>query len=111
MRQAVMTQPGKIEFREAPEPSAGPGEVLLRVQRIGVCGSDMHMYKEGNVGGIRIERAPGGLIVGHEAAGVIEAVGEGVDASRVGQRVAVEPCIPCGRCQWCQDRFTHVSFA
>lgn len=101
MKRAVLKTIKTFEIQDAPVPEPKPGEVLLRVTGVGVCGSDMHMYKEGNIGGIAITEAPGGLVPGHEVAGRIEAVGEGVDPARVGQRVAVESCINCGHCHWC----------
>jgi hypothetical protein len=72
MRQAVMTQPGVIEIREVTAPAPGPGEVLLRVHRIGVCGSDIHVYHGAHV----FTKYP--VVQGHEFSGVIEAVGDQV---------------------------------
>ena len=71
MRQAVMTEPGKIEFRDVPEPAPGPGEVLLRIKRIGVCGSDVHV----NHGRHPFTSYP--VVQGHEFSAVVEAVGAG----------------------------------
>ncbi len=91
MRAAVLVEPGLIEIHERPVPTPAPGEVLVRVSSVGVCGSDTHYYRHGRVGTFVVE-AP--LILGHEAAGTIAAVGSGVADSRVGQRVSIEPQDP-----------------
>lgn len=98
---AVMVTPGKIELEERPVPAPGPGQVLVEVSAVGVCGSDVHYFTEGRIGDFVVE-AP--LVLGHEAAGVVRALGPGVDDLEVGQRVAMEPGIPCGRrrCHACR---------
>lgn len=91
MRAAVLVEPGRIEMEERPIPTPGPGDVLVRVSAVGVCGSDTHYYRHGRVGSFVVE-AP--LVLGHEAAGTIVGVGESVDPSRIGQRVSIEPQRP-----------------
>lgn len=91
MRAAVLIEQGRIEMEERPVPTPQPGDVLIRVSSVGVCGSDTHYYRHGRVGGFVVE-AP--LVLGHEAAGTIVGVGESVDPSRVGQRVSIEPQRP-----------------
>jgi L-iditol 2-dehydrogenase len=91
MRAAVLVQPGRIELEHRPVPTPEPGDVLIRVSSVGVCGSDTHYYRHGRVGGFVVE-AP--LVLGHEAAGTIVAVGRGVDEARIGQRVSIEPQRP-----------------
>jgi L-iditol 2-dehydrogenase len=81
-----------------PDPAAG--EVLVRLRAVGICGSDMHWYKEGGIGS---SLASYPQVLGHEPAGEIVAVGKGVDGVRVGQRVAVEPAITCGHCEFCRS--------
>jgi len=76
---------------ERPIPAPGPGDVLIRVSSVGVCGSDTHYYRHGRVGSF-VVRQP--LVLGHEAAGTIVGVGEGVDRSRIGERVSIEPQRP-----------------
>lgn len=76
----------------------GPADVTVRVRAGGICGSDLHYYQGGGFGAVRV-REP--MILGHEAAGEIIAVGAEVRHLRVGQRVAINPSRPCGRCQYC----------
>lgn len=91
MRAAVMYSPGDIRLEDVPKPVAGPGEVLLKVSAVGVCGSDLpRMLTKG------AHRMP--LICGHEFSGHIERLGEGVEGFREGDLVAVAPLIPTGDC-------------
>ncbi|MDT5191637.1 MAG: L-iditol 2-dehydrogenase [Mycobacterium sp.] len=98
MRASVMTGVGTLQIEERPVPSPGPHEVLIEVAAVGVCGSDVHYYRNGRIGDFIVEEP---MILGHELSGRIAAVGDGVDAGRVGQRVAVEPQHPCRRCRQC----------
>jgi L-iditol 2-dehydrogenase len=91
MRAAVLVEPGRIEMEERPIPTPAPGDVLVRVSAVGVCGSDTHYYRDGRLGNFVVD-AP--LVLGHEAAGTIVGVGESVDPSRIGQRVSIEPQRP-----------------
>ena len=99
MRASVLVSQETIEMQERPVPRPGPGEVLIQVRAVGVCGSDVHYYREGRIGDMVVE-AP--LILGHEVSGVIVAVGQGVDEARVGGRVAVDPQRPCRLCRFCK---------
>jgi threonine dehydrogenase-like Zn-dependent dehydrogenase len=83
----------RAEMREVPEPAAG--EVRLRVEACGLCGSDLHVY-HGEPG-----RVAAGMTLGHEMVGVIDAVGAGVEGWRAGDRAAVEPLLSCGACERC----------
>ncbi len=87
----------RIEDRDRPEPKAG--EVLVNVKAVGVCGSDIHWYHEGHIGDRYVD---GPLVLGHEAAGEIVALGEGVSAWQVGDRVALEPGLYCRKCDFCK---------
>jgi L-iditol 2-dehydrogenase len=91
MRVAVLVEPGRIEMEQRPVPTPAPGDVLIRVSSVGVCGSDTHYYRHGRIGSFVVE-AP--LVLGHEAAGTIVGVGESVDPARIGQRVSIEPQRP-----------------
>jgi L-iditol 2-dehydrogenase len=91
MRAAVLVGSGRIEVEERPVPNPAPGDVLIRVSSVGVCGSDTHYYREGRLGSFVVD---GPLVLGHEAAGTIVGVGDSVDPDRVGQRVSIEPQRP-----------------
>src|ERR1700683_3958340 len=99
MRAAVLqkTLHLTIESRKRPEPNRG--EVLIRVKAVGVCGSDVHYYTHGRIGPFVVERP---MILGHEMAGIIEAVGPEVAEERIGEAVAVEPGIPDRVCEFCR---------
>lgn len=79
-------------------PSVGPGQVQVRVANGGICGSDLHYYQDGGFGVVRV-REP--MILGHEIAGTVEAIGEGVSGLTIGQAVAVNPSHPCNQCIYC----------
>ncbi len=89
MKALVYTGPQALEFREAPDPQAGEGEVTIRVESVGICGSDMHAYLGHD------DRRPAPLILGHEAAGII------TDGPRTGGRVTINPLVTCGKCPAC----------
>ncbi len=98
MRAAVLRGVGDVIVEDRPTPRAGPGEVLVRVTSVGVCGSDTHYYEHGRIGRFVVD-AP--LVLGHEAAGEVADLGAGVTSLVVGQRVSVEPGVPdltCGQC-------------
>ncbi len=99
MRASVLTGPQTIELMERPVPEPAADEVLVRVGSVGVCGSDVHYYAHGRIGTMVVE---GPLVLGHEVGGTVVAVGEAVDPTRVGQRVALEPQRPCRRCRQCK---------
>ena len=94
-----MVRPGLIELEERPVPVPGPGQVLVEVSAVGVCGSDVHWFTEGRIGELAVD---GPLVLGHEASGVVRALGPGADRLKVGDRIAMEPGIPCGRCRACR---------
>jgi L-iditol 2-dehydrogenase len=98
-RAAVLTKPGEIVLEEREVPTPGPREVLVEIASVGVCGSDIHYYEHGRIGDF-VVREP--LILGHECAGRVAAVGEGVTKHAVGDRVTLEPGVPCGRCGQCR---------
>jgi L-iditol 2-dehydrogenase len=90
-----------LRLAERPDPTPGPGEILLRVTAVGVCGSDIHYYTEGNIGEAVVRP---GFVMGHEFAGEVVALGEGVSARdfAIGDRVAVDPAVNCGVCEFCE---------
>ena len=98
MRAVFIHAPFDVRLGDLPTPNAGPGTVLVDVEAVGLCGSDLHYYKEGAIGAAQTITAP--FVPGHEVAGrVREAVPErGIGA---GARVVIEPARPCGACEWC----------
>lgn len=95
MLQQVMTAPGKIEFREVPVPEIGANQVLVKMMRLGICGSDIHVYH----GKHPYTSYP--VTQGHEVSGIIAQVGEQVKDLQVGQKVVIEPQVYCGKCYPC----------
>ncbi len=96
MLQQVMTAPGVIEFREVPTPQPGPGEVLVKIQKIGICGSDIHVYH----GEHPFTSYP--VTQGHEVSGEVAALGEKVTGLSLGQKVTIQPQVVCGKCWPCR---------
>ena len=88
-----------LRIGREPRPAPGPGEVLLRVATVGVCGSDVHYYLEGRIGD-QVVVEP--IVLGHEFSAWVAGLGAGVEGLEVGQLVSVEPGIPCGECEPCQ---------
>lgn len=106
MKAAFLTALRRMELREAPEPVlARADDVLIRVDTVGVCGSDMHYYRAGRIG-CQIVQYP--WVVGHECAGTVQAVGAGVRSLRPGQRIAVDPLIWCHKCDQCLAGNIHT---
>jgi L-iditol 2-dehydrogenase len=99
MRAARLHGPGDIRVGEEPPPTAEPGSSLVRVTAVGICGSDLHWWTEGAIGDARLEHP---LALGHEAAGVIDS------GPRRGERVAIDPAIPCGICRPCLDGYRNL---
>ena len=100
MRVAVMVGIGKVEIQERPIPVPKPGEALVRIKSVGICGSDVHYFLEGKIGDFVVNPP---FILGHECAGEVVEVGKGVKKVRPGDRVALEPGIPCGNCKFCRS--------
>lgn len=100
MLASVLQRVGELTIEELPVPSPAADEVLVRVASVGVCGSDVHYYKDGYIGEY-VVREP--LILGHEVSGTIVAVGADVPDTRIGERVAIEPQRPCRVCQYCKN--------
>ncbi|WP_308123789.1 NAD(P)-dependent alcohol dehydrogenase [Modestobacter marinus] len=98
MRVSVLRGVGDVVVEERPVPEAGPGQVVVRVASVGVCGSDVHYYEHGRIGQYVVESP---LVLGHEAAGEVVDVGPGVTSPAVGQRVSVEPGVPDLECEQC----------
>jgi L-iditol 2-dehydrogenase len=102
MKQATMIAPGQIDIHKTSAPTPGPGEVLLRIQCIGVCGSDIHVYH----GKHPLTSYP--VVQGHEFSAIIEALGHGVTGLTPGSKVTSMPQIVCGECAPCRRGDYHI---
>ncbi|MDO3677806.1 NAD(P)-dependent alcohol dehydrogenase [Paenibacillus ehimensis] len=100
MKAAVLDRPLSIEVRDVPVPEPRPDEALVKVHCIGICGSDVHYYEHGRIGRYEVKQP---IILGHEVAGTVVKVGSAVTNVAVGDRVAVEPGVTCGRCDYCKS--------
>lgn len=98
MKVCVLTGKQKLEWTERPIPQPGRNEVQVKLEYVGICGSDLHFYQEGRLGNWDLD---GPLALGHEPGGVVSAVGEGVVNLKVGDKVAIEPAVGCGECEDC----------
>ena len=98
-RAAVLHAPGDLRVEERAVPEPGPREVLVEIAAVGVCGSDIHYYEHGRIGP-HVVREP--LVLGHESAGRVAALGRDVTRHAIGDRVTLEPGVPCGRCRECR---------
>ncbi|WP_285660761.1 zinc-dependent alcohol dehydrogenase [Actinorhabdospora filicis] len=94
MRTAWLHGAGDVRVTEGPVPEPGPGEALVKVTAVGLCGSDLHWYGEGAIGDVRLSEP---IVPGHETAGVV------MSGALTGRRVAVDPAIPCHRCELCVE--------
>jgi L-idonate 5-dehydrogenase len=96
----VIQAPDDLRVVECDVDALVPGQVLVQVGFGGICGSDLHYFHQGGFGTVRIKRP---MILGHEVAGTVSAVGEGVARVKPGDRVAINPSRPCGRCKYCWE--------
>ena len=110
MRGIVFLGNRKLEVQEFPDPTPGPGEVVLAIKASGMCGSDLHPYRAtGNAaGGLGLGGGGTPVIGGHEPCGVVAAVGAGVDAGLIGQRVMNHHYKGCGRCKHCRVGWSQL---
>ncbi len=99
MRAARLHAVGDLRVADEPEPEGGPGMSLVRVTAVGICGSDLHWWDEGAIGDAKLSHP---LVLGHEGAGVI------ADGPRRGERVAIDPAIPCETCRACRDGYRNL---
>jgi L-iditol 2-dehydrogenase len=98
-RAAVLHGPGDVRLEERAVPEPGPREVLVEIAAVGVCGSDVHYYEHGRIGSF-VVREP--MVLGHESSGRVAALGPGASEHAVGDRVTLEPGVPCGACRECR---------
>ncbi len=107
MKAAVFYSGADVRVEEVPDLRPGPGQVLCRVAAAGICGSDLHGYRAAKAGRPTAGKYPR-VAPGHELAGTVVALGEGVTALAVGDRVGIEPLCGCGQCEWCAIGQYHL---
>lgn len=100
MRVAIMEGIGKMGFTQRPIPTPKEDEVLVKLEYVGICGSDMHYYETGAIGDFVVEPP---FVLGHEPGGTVVEVGSKVTYLKVGDRVALEPGKTCGHCRYCRE--------
>lgn len=100
MKVAVMLGIGKMGFEERPIPTPKDNEVLVKLEYVGICGSDIHYYENGRIGDYIVEPP---FVLGHEPGGTVVAVGKDVKHLKPGDRVALEPGKTCGHCEFCRE--------
>jgi L-iditol 2-dehydrogenase len=99
MKAARLHATGDLRVADEPVPEPGPGMTLVQVSAVGICGSDLHWWDEAGIGDARLERP---LVLGHESAGIV------ADGPRRGERVAIDPAIPCEQCRQCRDGYRNL---
>ena len=100
MRAVVIHPPHDLRVEEYTLADPGPGQLRIAIRAGGICGSDLHYYQHGGFGTVRVKHP---MVLGHEVAGIIDAIGPGVTGLAAGQAVAVNPSLPCGTCTFCQS--------
>lgn len=100
MKAAVMLGIGKMGFETRDIPQIKPHEVLVKLEYVGICGSDLHFYEQGSIGKCTVKPP---FVLGHEPGGVVVEVGADVKNLKIGDKVALEPGIPCGKCEACRS--------
>ena len=100
MKAVVCYGPKDLRVEECDTPHVGPGDVAIAIKAGGICGSDLSYYHKGGFGAIRIQEP---MILGHEVAGQVATLGDGVENVSVGDLVAVNPSQPCGTCAYCKQ--------
>jgi L-idonate 5-dehydrogenase len=100
MKAVVIHAPHDLRFDDWDAEAPGAGQVQVRIGAGGICGSDLHYYHQGGFGTVRIQHP---MVLGHEIAGTVAALGTGVSGLAVGDRVAVNPSAPCGHCKYCLE--------
>ncbi|CAI4223386.1 unnamed protein product [Auanema sp. JU1783] len=96
---AVLHGVNDLRLEQVKVPTPTKGQLLIRVHTVGICGSDVHYWTHGAIGNFVVKQP---MIVGHETSGTVEQVGEGVENFKIGDRVALEPGLPCKGCHQCK---------
>jgi L-iditol 2-dehydrogenase len=99
MKVAVLTEPRQIIFEERDIPVPQEHEVLVKIEHVGICGSDLHYYEHGRIGNFVVEKP---IVLGHESSGAVVAAGKRVTHLQAGDLVTLEPGYTCGKCEFCK---------
>lgn len=105
MKSAILIKPKTFELTESDITNPKENEILIKVNRAGVCGSDLHFYLHGKIGSVTLQEP---FRMGHEFGGVVADTNGHADAPAVGTRVAVDPAVPCGQCIYCQQGRSNI---
>ncbi|WP_123619211.1 NAD(P)-dependent alcohol dehydrogenase [Halorubrum sp. CSM-61] len=105
MRTAVLTEALQFELENRSQPSLGANDVLVAVRDVGICGSDVHYYEHGRIGDYVVESP---IVLGHESAGEVVETGANISGLESGDRVTLEPGVPCRRCAHCKRGDYHL---
>lgn len=106
MKAMKLTGLHQMEMQDVPKPEIrNPNDVLIRMERVGICGSDVHYFSHGGIGSQRVVPP---WTVGHEGAGVVEAIGASVTRVKIGDRIAFDPALPCYQCDQCLQGRPHT---
>jgi L-iditol 2-dehydrogenase len=100
MKVALMPEPGEMKIVEREVPQIDDNEVLVKIEHVGLCGSDVHYYQHGRIGDFVVEDP---IVLGHESAGKVVKIGKDVEDLEEGDLVSLEPGIPCGKCEYCKS--------
>jgi len=100
MKAAILYKPYDLRIEEIPIPKISNDQVLIKIKSVGICGSDIHYYKKGRIGDFIVKEP---FILGHECSGDIVQIGKNVSNVKEGDRVAIEPGIPCFKCRYCRE--------
>ena len=103
MRALVLVQPGRVELQQRADPTPGPGEVLLKVEATTLCGTDLRIISGAKTAGVRP-----GVVMGHEIAGRVAALGDGVTGYDVGQQATPSIVLSCNHCRTCLLGYEHL---
>ncbi len=99
MKAIVIHKARDIRVEDRGIDTVGPEQVAVSIERGGICGSDLHYYLHGGFGAIRLQEP---MVLGHEVSGIVREIGPNVSDLKIGDKVAVNPSLPCGRCSYCQ---------
>lgn len=105
MKAAILKKPRVLTVEDIPKPEYNDNEILIRIKEVGICGSDVHYYNEGRIGDFIVKEP---IVLGHESSGIVEEIGKNVKGLEIGDRVAIEPGIPCKSCNYCKEGKYHL---